>query len=105
MSEFIRILAHRFQNHKQQTDGFTFDYMAATEEEIMGLTNVFPETIQGLSSEVLKRVTPKQRPQLRRDIAYLIGLQGRQAEAWARYIADCEARAKNTNQWVQQNTR
>jgi len=99
-----KVLQHRFSNHHHQTDGFKWDYTAATDEQVLETTNVFEDTITGLSTEILKAITPKQRPQLRREIAYLIGLRERQAAAWERYIADCEARTNNANQWVQQNT-
>ena len=100
-----KLLQHRFSNHHHQTDGFKWDYTAATDEEVLETTNVFDDTITGLSTEIMKAITPKNRPQLRREIAYLIGLRERQAAAWERFTSDCETRTNNANQWVQQNTR
>lgn len=99
----VRLLKTRFSNHHHQTDGFTWDFLNATDEQVMNATSVFEDTITGLSTEILKAIAPQHRPQLRRQIAYLIGLRQRQCEAWERYIADCEARTNNTNQWVLQN--
>lgn len=105
IKETVKILGHRLSNHHHQTSGFTWDYTAATDEQVLETTNVFSETLDGLSRVILKIILPKYRPLLRRQIAYLIGLRQRQAEAWINLIADCEARTNNTNEWVQQNTR
>lgn len=105
MNDQICLIQSRFSNHHHQTDGFKFDYIAATDERILKLTNVFECTIDALTTNVLKSVAPKYRAQLRKDIAYLIGLRQRQVETWERYKADCQTRTDNTNKWVLQNQR
>lgn len=101
--EQVTNISYRLSNHHHQTDGFTWDYTAATDKEVLEITNVFPETLDGLTQVIMKIILPKDRPTLRRQIAYLSGLQQRQAKAWQWYIADCKARTENTNQWVLQN--
>ena len=103
IKEQVANLSHRLRNHHHQTDGFTWDYTAATHEQVLETSNVFPETLDGLTQVIMKIILPKDRPTLRRQIAYLSGLQQRQAKAWQWYIADCKARTENTNQWVLQN--
>ena len=105
IKEAVKVLGHRLSNHHHQTNGFTWDYTTATDEDVLETTDVFSGTLDGLSQVILTIILPKHRPILRRQIAYLIGLRQRQAEAWTNLIADCEARTNNTNQWVQQNTR
>lgn len=102
MSESIKTIQHRFSNHHHQTDGFRWNYTNATDEEVLCTTTVFPETITGLTNEILKSIVPKQRPQLRKEIAYLIGLQERQKQAWENYLADCNARTNNNEKWLAQ---
>ena len=99
----VQALKNRLNNHSHQTNGFTWDYTAATDEEVLDTTNVFQDTLDGLSDVILQIVSPKDRTLVRKQIAYLNGLRHRQAEAWERYIADCEQRTKNTNQWLLQN--
>lgn len=101
--EYVSVIQSRRRNHEYQTNGFTWDYTAATDEDVRDTTGVFQETIDGLSQVILKIILPKHRPQLRRQIAYLIGLRQRQAEAWERYIKDCEERTENVNQWLEAN--
>ena len=99
----IQLLRFRLQNHKHQTDGFTWNYSEATDEEVMATTKVFPETIDGLTDLILKIIRPKERPKLREQITYLIGLQQRQAQAWSTYIEDCRVRTENVNKWLEAN--
>ena len=101
IQEQVKLLQDRFSNHHYQTDGFTWDFVNATDEQVRDTASVFDETITGLSGIILKAITPKHRPQLRREIAYLIGLRQRQAEAWERYMADCQQRTDNVNQWIE----
>jgi len=101
--EHVELIQFRMKNHHYQTDGFTWDYNSATDEQVLTTTNVFPETLDGLTRVIMKIILPKDRPTLRRQIAYLSGLQQRQAKAWQWYIADCQTRTNNTNQWVLQN--
>ena len=97
---YVEAIQYRYKNHRYQTDNFTWDYLKATDEEVLNTTGIFSHTIDGLSGLIMQITLPKHRTRLRREIAYLIGLRQRQAEAWERYIADCEARANNVNQWV-----
>jgi hypothetical protein len=99
-NEFIKTIQNRFLNHHHQTEGFTWNYNKATDDDVLSTTTVFPDTIQGLSDQILKSIVPKQRPQLRKDITYLIGLQERQKQAWDNYLADCNSRIKNTEKWL-----
>jgi len=101
----VELLQFRFKNHAYQTECFTWDYTAATDEEVLQTTGIFKDTIEGLSDVILKITKPEHRRKLKNQIAYLIGLRHRQAEAWEKYIADCEARTNNVNQWVQLHTR
>lgn len=100
----IALLKFRFKGLEHETDGFAWDYTAATPEQVLGVAPVAQDTINGLTEIILKIVKPSQRQKLRKQIAYLIGLRHRQQEVWAAYIADCEARTNNTNQWVQLHT-
>lgn len=103
--ERVDILKHRFKNHQHQTDGFTWDYTAATDEDVFSTTAVLQETIDGLSTIILKIINPKDRPILRNQIAYLTGLRQRQSEVWEKQLADFQARTNNTNKWVLTNAR
>ena len=105
IQERVRSLELRFNHHRYETDGFTWDYTAATDGQVFETAQVDKDTIDGLSGIVLKTIKPGQRQNLKKQIAYLIGLRHRQAEIWEKYLADCEARTNNVNQWVQQNTR
>ena len=100
----VKSLAWRFNNHRQETDGFEWNYTAATDEQVFVTAQVDGDTIDGLNQIILKIVQPHERKKLKKQIAYLIGLRHRQAEVWGKYIADCEARANNVNQWVQLHT-
>lgn len=103
--EQVQLIHFRFRNHSQQTDGFRMDFVSADDDTILNLTPVFKDTINALSNEVMRTIAPKHRPTLRKQIAYLIGLKQRQAEAWERFIQDCQTRKENTDQWVQLNKR
>ena len=103
--EQVDVLKHRFKNHQHQTDGFTWDYTAASDEDVFDTTNVLQDTIDGLSTIILKIINPKDRPALRNQIAYLTGLRQRQGEVWEKRIADFQTRTNNTKQWVLQNER
>ena len=101
----VAVLKSRFITHRIDTDGFRLDFQRASDKEILDITPVSQDTINGLSDVIMKIIVPKQRNELRLQITYLIGLRHRQAEAWGRLIADYETRTKNTNQWVAQNER
>lgn len=101
----VDVLKHRFKNHQHQTDGFTWDYTAATDEDVFDTTNVLQDTIDGLSTIILAIISPKDRPALRNQIAYLTGLRQRQSEVWEKRIADFQTRTNNTKQWVLTNER
>lgn len=101
----VAVLKSRFITHRMDTDGFKLDFQNASDKDILDTTPVSQDTINGLSNVIMKIIVPKQRSELRLQIAYLIGLRHRQAEAWERLIADYEARTNNTNQWVAQNER
>lgn len=101
----VAVLKTRFVVHRNDTENFTVDFQNESDEFIMAIAPVKPDTIEGLTEIIMKIVLPKQRPELRKQIAYLIGLQRKQQDVWAKYLADCEARTNNTNQWVTQNAR
>lgn len=100
----VKSLTFRFKGLEYETNGFTWDYTAATDDEIIDTVPVDQETIDGLSNIILKIVVPKQRPELRKQISYLIGLRHRQASAWKNLITDGETRLNNVKQWVLQHT-
>jgi len=91
-----------FVRHRQDTCGFTWDYTSASDDEVIDTVPVGQETIDGLSF-ILKMIVPAQRHELRKQIAYLIGLRHRQTEAWTNLITEGETRLNNVKQWVLQN--
>ena len=99
----VEVLKARFAIHRNDTEIFTINFQSETDEFIRNMTPVKQDTINGLTEVIMKIVLPKHRVELRKQIAYLIGLQKKQQDVWAKYIADCEARANNTNKWVSQN--
>ena len=101
----VNVLKARFAIHRNDTENFTINFQSETDEFIMTMTPVKPDTLEGLTGIIMKIILPKQRAELRKQIAYLIGLQKKQQDVWARYIADCHTRTNNTNQWVSQNAR
>lgn len=103
LKQQVSILQSRFMNHRHQTDGFTWDYTNASDEEVLNTTDVLQDTIDGLTGIILKIVLPQYKKSLRNHIHYLIGLRQRQAEAWERYLANCSERTNNANQWVLQH--
>jgi len=105
IQEQVRVLKFRFEAHKYETNGFKWDFEAAEPDDVFKTSPVSQDTINGLSSLIMKIIAPKGRPTLRREIAYLSGLRHRQSEVWAEKIKDFEQRTKNTNQWVQSNQR
>lgn len=98
-------LEYRMNALAYETDNFTWDYTSASNMDVVNVFLVAKSTIDGLSSIMMKIIAPKHRMELRKRIAYLVGLRHRQAEAWEWYIKDCEQRSKNTDKWVQQNKR
>ena len=101
----VNVLKARFAIHRNDTENFTINFQSESDEFIRTLTPVKPDTLEGLTQIIMKIVIPKQRATLRKQIAYLIGLQKKQQDVWSRYIADCQTRTNNTNQWVSQNAR
>lgn len=92
-----------FNQHRHETDGFTLDIESLTDDEAFSMKPVMQDTIKGLSSLVLKIIHPKQAPELKTQIAYLIALRDRQERAWEAKRAEFQTRLNNTNQWVQNN--
>jgi len=101
----VNVLKARFAIHRNDTENFTINFQSESDEYIRSLTPVKPDTLEGLTGIIMKIVLPSHRATLRKQIAYLIGLQKKQQDVWARYIADCQTRTNNTNQWVSQNAR
>lgn len=101
----VQSLIFVFKGLEHETDGFAWDYTAATDDHVLDTKPIAHETIEGLSNIILKIIKPSQRRTLKKQIAYLIGLRHRQQEVWAEYMEDCQTRTNNTNQWVQQHTR
>ena len=99
----VNVLKARFSIHRHDTENFTLNFQSESDEYIRSLTPVKPDTLEGLTGIIMKIVLPNHRAQLRKQIAYLIGLQKKQQDVWTRYIADCQSRTNNTNQWVSQN--
>lgn len=99
----VEILQSRFTNHRHQTGNFTWDYTIATDKEVLNTTDVFQDTLDGLTGIILKIVQPQYKKALRKHIHYLTGLRQRQAEAWERYLANCSERTNNARQWVLQH--
>ena len=97
----VKTLSFRFKGLEYETDGFTWDYTAATDEQVLNTSPIAQDTIDGLSNLILKIIKPNQRQKLKEQIAYLIGLRHRQQDAWAAYIDDCQTRTNNVKQWVQ----
>ena len=102
-AEQIQVLKYRFNCHKQDTAGFTLDIESLTDDEAFEMTPVMQDTINGLSSLVLKIIHPKQAPELKAQIAYLIALRDRQERAWDAKRTEFQTRLNNTKQWVQNN--
>jgi hypothetical protein len=105
IQEQVKLLRFRFKGLEHETNGFAWDYTAATNEQVLETNPIAQDTIDGLSNTILKIIKPNQRRKLKQQIAYLIGLRHRQQEVWAAYLEDCQNRTKNVNQWVQQHTR
>lgn len=97
----IQVLKYRFNCHSIDTAGFTRDIESLTDDEAFEMAPVMQDTINGLSSLVLKIVHPKQAPELKTQIAYLIALRDRQERAWEAKRNEFQTRLNNTNQWVQ----
>lgn len=103
IQERVKSLEFRFKGLEYETDGFTWDYTAATDEQVFEVVPVAQDTIGGLSQIILKITKPEHRQKLKKQIAYLIGLRHRQQEVWAKQIADFQNRTNSVNQWVQQS--
>lgn len=101
----VKSLTFRFKGLEYETNGFTWDYTAATDEQVFETNPVAQDTIDGLTETILKIVKPHERRKLRKQIAYLIGLRHRQQEVWVKQIADFQNRTNNVKQWVLQNAR
>lgn len=97
----IQVLKYRFNCHSIDTAGFTRDIESLTDDEAFEMAPVMQDTISGLSSLVLKIVHPKQAPELKTQIAYLIALRDRQERAWDAKRTEYKTRLNNTKQWVQ----
>lgn len=97
----IQVLKYRFNCHSIDTAGFTRDIESLTDDEAFEITPVMQDTINGLSSLILKIIHPKQAPELKTQIAYLIALRDRQERAWDAKRTEYKTRLNNTNQWVQ----
>lgn len=103
MQEQVKLLQFRFKGHEHETDGFTWDYTAATDEQVLNVAPISKDTIEGLCGVIMKIIKPKYRRKLKRQIVYLVGLRHRQKEVLAAYMEDCQNRTNNVNQWVQQH--
>lgn len=101
----VKSLTFRFKGLEYETNGFAWDYTAATDEQVFDVSTVAQDTIDGLSEIILKIVKPQHRQKLKKQISYLIGLRHRQQEVWAKQLADFQNRTNNVNQWVLQHTR
>lgn len=102
-AEQIQVLKYRFNCHSIDTDGFTRDIESLTDDEAFEMAPVMQDTIKGLSSLILKIIHPKQAPELKTQIAYLIALRDRQERAWEAKRTEFQTRLNNAKQWVQNN--
>jgi len=103
IKQHVAILQSRFRNHQYQTNNFRWDYMSATDEEVLDTTLISKDTIDGLSGIILKIIQPQHRTTLRRQIHYLTGLRERQAQAFDGYIETCNEQTNKVNKWVLQH--
>ncbi len=94
-----------FNQHKHETNGFTMDYEAASDDKVFDMKPVSQGLIDFLTNGVIKCTKPEHLQILKKNIAYLIGLRHRQQEAWTNKLADFETRLNNTRKWVQEHTR
>ena len=99
----VKSLTFRFKGLEYETNGFAWDYTAATDEQVFDVAAVAQDTIDGLTETIMKIVKPHERQKLKKQIAYLIGLRHRQQEVWEKQIADFQNRTNNANQWIIQN--
>jgi len=93
-----------FNQHKNETNGFTMDYEAASDDEVFDMKPVDQNTIEFLTTVIVKIVKPEHLPQLKKHIAYLIGLRHRQVEALENKLSEFDNRLNNTAKWVQEHT-
>jgi hypothetical protein len=93
-----------FNQHKHETNGFTMDYEAASDDEVFDLKPVEQSTIDFITTVIVKIVKPEHLPQLKKHIAYLIGLRHRQQVACENKLAEFEQRLNNTTKWVKEHT-
>lgn len=100
-AEQIQVLKYRFNCHSIDTAGFTREIESLTDDEAFEMKPVQHDTITGLYSLVLKIIHPKQAPELKTQIAYLIALRDRQERAWDAKRTEFLTRLNNTKQWVQ----
>lgn len=100
-AEQIQVLKYRFNCHSIDTAGFTLNIESLTDDEAFEMLPVMQDTIKGLSSLVLKIIHPKQAPELKTQIAYLIALRDRQERAWDAKRIEFQTRLNNAKQWVQ----
>lgn len=103
--EEVAWYASMYNQHKYETRGFTLKYESETDDEVFDLKPVSQGLIDFLTNGVIKCTKPEELPQLKKNIAYLIGLRHRQQEAWTNKLADFETRLNNTKKWVQEHTR
>jgi hypothetical protein len=96
--------ASLFNQHKHETSGFTLDYEAANDDDVFDLKPVSQELIEFLTTVIVKITKPEKLPELKKNIAYLIGLRHRQQVAWTNKLADFDNRLNNTAKWVQEHT-
>ncbi len=93
-----------YGQHNYETSGFTLDYEAANDDDVFDLKPVSQELIDFLTTVIVKITKPEKLPELKKNIAYLIGLRHRQQVAWTNKLADFDNRLNNTAKWVQEHT-
>jgi hypothetical protein len=93
-----------FNQHHYETEGFTWDYEAANDDDVFWTKPVDQKTIDFLTTVMVKITKPEKLPELKKNIAYLIGLRHRQQVAWTNKLAEFDNRLNNTAKWVQEHT-
>ena len=91
------LLMFRAKPHGEQTERFTRPLQAFSKRELARMSPVMLETLAAMRY-FLPMIPPKNQPEFRRQLAYLVELRGLQADAWADAIqlADKDAERNST---------
>lgn len=97
MKDVWALLMFRVKPHSEQTDRFARPLQAFSKRELVRMSPVMLETLAAMRY-FLPMIPPKNQPEFRRQLAYLVELRGLQADAWtdAIQLADKDAE-RNSN--------